>query len=918
VKSPYERAKALVSIERESILEARVLDIEGTASHIEIPVLPEHIPNIFVSVLLVHGRAATASAGIEDVGQPSFKIGYLNLSVNPALKRLSVDIENPRTEYKPRETVRLKFKVSGASTAAINSPACLSVAVVDVGVLNLIGFETPDPFSHFYSERPLSVRTSETRLHVVGQRDYGEKGEEPGGGVGALREPAQPFGLAEVELRGDFKSTAYWNAALLTDERGEASVTFPLPDNLTTFRIMAVAQTKDSHFGRSETSFRVSKKLLLQPSLPRFCRVGDKFEAGVVVHNFSSAKGDVTVALEASGIRLLDKKKERRFNLKPGESREALFSLEADKPGLASFAFRGRLGFETDGLELKLPVHLPRPTESVALSGETTTTAEERVLIPNEVYPDQSRLEVGAASSALLGLKSSLDFLSDYPYACLEQRLSALLPYIVARRVLVDFKLTSVSEKDIDTLVRKGLKETAAFQKESGGFSAWPDSSFESPFLTCYAAFALIKAQEAGFEIDRERLERAAGYLINFLRAKWSQSRQPFGQRAWKSTRAYALYILGLLNKSQPAYLERLYAEKDSLSLFGQTLLLKALQRGKGLPAGRAALLQDLLNKIKVSPSEAHFEDDEGRDGRWIYSSNGRTTALILQTLIETGEDHPLLASIARWLVSRQRASSGRFASTQEEFYLFYGLNEFYNSRERVSADFAGKITLANQTLLEQRFSPASGEIKTALIGLEKLKAPDKDAGAGRRELPLKIEKKGEGVMYYGARLTYAPTRPAVPRDEGIAVSKKIEPLDGWPESAEGVKAGSLVVVTIEVAVPQEMLYVVVDDPLPAGFEAVNPSFVTESEEAARRLEGITASAASPPAPWWQGFSHMEMRDDRVLLFADSLAPGLHTHRYLARALNFGRYVLPGAKAEEMYNPEVFGRSQEALIKVIQ
>ncbi len=917
VKSPYERAKALVTIERESILEARVQDIEGTASHIEIPILSEYVPNVFVSVLLVHGRAETSAVGLEDVGQPSFKIGYVNLSVDPALKRLSVSIENLKTEYKPRETVRLKFKVSGISSTAAGSPACLSVAVVDLGVLNLIGYQTPDPFSFFYSERPLSVRTSETRLHVVGQRDYGEKGEEPGGGVGAEREMAAASGLVEVEIRGDFKPTAYWNPSLLTDENGEAIVTFTLPDNLTTFRVMAVAQTRESHFGLSETSFRVSKKLLLLPSFPRFCRAGDRFEAGVVVHNFSSVKGDVTLALEASGIRLLDKMKERRFILKPGESREALFSMEADRPGVASFAFRGRLGDEKDGLELKLPVHLPRPTETVALFGETETAAEEQVLIPDDVYPDQSRLDVHAASSALLGLKGSLDFLTEYPYECLEQRLSAILPYIVARRVLVDFNLTSLQEKDIDTLVRKGLNEIAAFQKENGGFSSWPDSSFESPFLTCYAAFALIKAREAGFEVDRGRLDRAADYLISFLRAKWSQGRQPFGQRAWKSTKAYALYVLSLLNRPQPAHLEAMCADKDGLSLFGKAMLLKTLHHGKGLPSARAGLIQDLLNKIKVSPSEAHFEDDEGREGRWIYSSNSRTTALILQTLIETGEDHPLLGSVARWLVSKQRESSGRFASTQENFYVFYGLNEFYSSRDRVPADFMGKITLAGRPLLEGRFSSASREIKTARFGLREFKARNEETTGELRGLPLKIDKEGEGILYYGARMTYAPARPSVPRDEGIAVVKKIEPLERGGKLAETIKAGSLVVVTVEVAVPQESLYVVVEDPLPAGFEAVNTNFQTESEEAARRLGEIIA-LDSTPSQWWRGFSHIEMHDDRVLLFADSLTPGLHTHRYLARALNFGAYVLPGTKAEEMYSPEVFGRSQEALVKVVK
>ena len=930
VKSPYERARALVTIEREFVLDARIVDIEGTASSIEIPIRSEHIPNIFVSVLLVHGRAGVEAPGqtqtaekaptspfpvspvcslSEDIGMPSFKIGYVNLPVDPAEKRLAVSINNPSPEYRPRDTVTLKLKVQGRDGSPAGR-ASLAIAVVDVGVLNLIGYETPDPFSAFYGERPLSVRTSETRLHVVGLREYGEKGEEPGGG-GRLAEMAAPYSLGEVELRGDFKSTAYWNPSLLTNEQGEASVSFTLPDNLTTFRIMAVAQTKDSRFGRAEISFRVTKKLLLQPSVPRFLRVGDIFEAGVVVHNLTPAKGNVTVGVEVRGIAFLEKKKERRLTLKTGESREVLFAFKAEEPGRASFVFRARLANETDGLELSLPVHLPRPTETVVLAGEVgenVSRTEERIVIPADIFAERSQLEVHASSTALVGLKGSLDFLADYPYACLEQRLSAILPYIVARRLLVDFKLTPLGEKEMDSLVAKGLTEILSFQKESGGFSAWPDSGFESPFLTCYAAFALLKAKEAGYRIDDESLGRVAQYLMNFLRTGWNEARYPFSQRAWKTTRAYALYVLALLGKPQPAFLERLIGEKESLSLFARTLLLRALHHSHGSPTARASLLRELLNKVKVRVSEAHFEDDEGEDGGWIYSSTGRTTALILQTLVELGEDHPLLGPIGRWLVNRQRLTSGgRFASTQENFYFFYALASFYSSREGEAAGLAAKISLDRRPLLEERFSPETSEIKSARLSLAELRPGER---------PLLIEKTGRGTLYYGARLTYAPRRTAAPRDEGLAVCKRIEPLDSGARAGEGVKAGSLVVVTVEVAVPQESLYVVIDDPLPAGFEAVNTSFLTESEEAARRLAEIIEAAEQAPGLWWRGFNHVEIHDDRVLLFADSLPPGLHTHRYLARALNFGTYLLPGTRAEQMYAPEIFGRSQEALVRV--
>ncbi len=152
-------------------------------------------------------------------------------------------------------------------------------------------------------------------------------------------------------------------------------------------------------------------------------------------------------------------------------------------------------------------------------------------------------------------------------------------------------------------------------------------------------------------------------------------------------------------------------------------------------------------------------------------------------------------------------------------------------------------------------------------------------------------------------------------RDEGFAVYKTLTTLDGKPLAE--IKAGQIVLVTLEVLVPKESLFVVVDDPLPAGFEAVNPTFQTESEEKSRQLDAIAAEEGDARW-WWWGFNHIEMRDDRVLLFADSLQVGVHKHRYLARALTPGVFALPGSKAEMMYAPETFGRSGEQTVKIVK
>jgi uncharacterized protein YfaS (alpha-2-macroglobulin family) len=376
----------------------------------------------------------------------------------------------------------------------------------------------------------------------------------------------------------------------------------------------------------------------------------------------------------------------------------------------------------------------------------------------------------------------------------------------------------------------------------------------------------------------------------------------PYSPGGLKTTQAFALYDLALSGRPEPAFAEKLLLERENLSLFGRALLLKAFHLGTGMQAAKDTILEELVNKIKVTPSSAHFEEDDERGLAWIYTSNTRTTAVILQALLETGSDNPLLPAVAKWLVEKRR--SGCWQSTQENFFVFYALNEFYRTHERVKPDFRAEISLARKSLLREMFLSVSQTAK-ASVYLTEFKT-----GA---ELPLKIEKAGTGTLYYGARLTYAPLQKLDPRDEGIAVYKKIESLDGKP--LDSIKAGSLAVVTLQIVVPKESLFIVIDDPLPAGFEAVNASFLTESEEEQRKLEQMDEAEETH---WWEGFNHMEMHDNRVLLFADSLRAGIHTHRYLARAVTFGDFAFPGTKAEEMYAPEVFGRSSEHSVKIVK
>jgi uncharacterized protein YfaS (alpha-2-macroglobulin family) len=902
VKSPYERANALITIEREFLLHTEVREIVGSSSQIEIPIRSEHLPNVYVSVLLVQGRTTPkVTDNTQDLGKPSFKIGYAKLNVDPAEKRLAIEIFDLAKTYKPNEEISLRIEVKDGS--GNGTKANLAIAVVDVGVLNLIGYQTPDPFSDFYSHKPLAVNTTDARPFVLEQLTFGEKGEDVAGGLGEMMKADFAPALSEIELRGDFRFTAYWNPSLDTDEEGNAKVTFQLPDNLTTFRVMAVAQTQDSRFGRSESHFKVTKPLLLQASLPRFARVGDIFSGGIVVHNQTTQESAVILECNAIGLLLSDEKHTRHITLAPGTSQEVLFPFKVERPGKADIELRAQMGEDTDGLQISFPLKLPRPKETVALHGETTESAEEKIQIPDEVYSEESKIAFLASASALSGLGGSVDFLTLYPYLCIEQRLSSTLPYIVAKDILSDFKLSRFSQNEMKDHVQKNLEEIYEYQRENGGFGLWPDSSHDSPFNSCYAAFTLAKAKEAGFAVDESSVNRLILYLKNLTRGRFEKQNYPYGQRTWKTIQAFSLYTLALFNQPEASFAEKLFVEREILSLFGKTLLLKALNKGKGSINAQNTLIQELMNKAKVSPTTAHFEDDEGREGRWIYASNNRTSALILQSLLDVGTENPLLSSVARWLVDRRKA--GTWATTQDNFYVFYALSEFYRKYEKIAPDFKIAVFLAGADILDESFRERN-KVVSSELDLTDL-TPGKDVS-------LKIDKQGKGRLYYQARLSYAPKKEMTAMDQGISVVKDIMTLDGNP--VESIPAGTLAVVTLKVILAQESLFVVLEDPLPAGFEAVNPTFLTESEERQKHLEVL--SGATGWRRWWQGFNHIEMHDDRVLLFADSLTPGIHTHRYLVRALTYGTFSAPGTQIEEMYSPEVFGRSKELTIKIVR
>lgn len=886
VKSPYEKAKALVTLEREGIIESWVEEIKGTAQTLQIPISQEHIPNVFLSVILLKGMVSQQGVSEkEDIEKPSFKIGYLDLSVDPAQKRLDVEVIPDKKEYSPQDRVRIAIKVRNSAGKAVFSE--VSVAVVDMGVLNLIGYKTPDAFNTFYSHRPLSVKTSETRSYVIEEIDLSAKGVSPGGAGGMEK-------FAGMPIRERLVPTAYWNPAVEIGLEG-GEIDFELPDNLTTFKVMVTALTKDSLFGSGEEKLIVKKPLLLKSTLPGFARMGDSFEAGVVVYNYTGEEGEVELLAQAEGISLKGGK-ERKVFLRDGESREVRFLFEANEIGEAKFFFKAIMGEYSDGIALNLAIDLPRQTETQALFGDSLKDAKEEILIPEDIYPAIGGMSVAISSSLLFSLKNPFASLLNYPYRCLEQRLSRIFPLILFKNRLESFDFSLPQGQNADEIIEETLKEVSLYQKPNGGFSFWQDSSYDSPYLTAYTLFVLKKAQDAGYTVPSIVMEIGSAYLQEFLHGKLKKEKYPYDSASWRSSEAFGLYVLYLIGKPEPAYIEYLYTKRDELPLFARTFLLKAIHLEGNHQAMEEDIVRDLMNKIKVSPTGAYFEEKE--EMPWVFHTNLRTTAMILQTLLEIEREPASAAQIVRWLTKEEQSD---WMSTQDNAYFFYALDEYFRRYEAEEAEFRVEVKLAGKTILEHFFLKRTEKPSHKRIEMASLKKGEK--------LPLHIYKEGEGRMYYEIRMNYAPTGKLEPRDEGMVVFKSFQTLDG-KRVENSFQLGDLVVVNLKVVIPQVRHFVVVDDPLPAGFVPVNLSFETESTELARELEKRRKQ------PWWQGFRHVEMYKEKILLFADYLAPGIHTYTYLVRVTTPGTYSLPATRVEEMYTPEVFGRSGEKEIVI--
>ncbi|MBP1619954.1 MAG: hypothetical protein H6Q02_721, partial [Acidobacteria bacterium] len=704
VKSPWERATALVTVERAGVLSSRVVELIGTMPVLELPVREEHTPNVFVSVVLLRGRvAAPADAELIDPGRPAYRVGYCELAVPPLGRRLDVAVTPSRREARPGERASATVRVRGADGAPRR--AAVTVWAVDAGVLGLTGYATPDLIDTFYGRRGLGVATAESRTRLVGRRSYGSKGDRAGGGGGQE--------AVGAELRRDFRALAFWRGDLVTDGNGEGTVEFTLPDSLTTYRLMAVALAGAEEFGAADTELLVTKPLGLEPALPRFLRPDDRARAGVVVRNRTARAREIEVRLDlpADGPVRLRGGTSRTVTVPANGSGEVGFGLVGVRPGEATLRFAAASDGERDAIEVTLPVRAVGALERSATFFAVAGAGRQEIEVPADVEPARGGLEVTVASSVVAGSAAGVDFLLGYPHECAEQVASRVLGVAAARRLGPGFVGAAPDGRSPEQVVADGVTRLAACQRGDGGFGFWPGTGPGDPALSAHVAWALAAAREAGAEVPARVLDGAASYLAAALR----RERWGWGELDGWSAKVLAAHALARLDRAEPAYSQWLVDRADAdRPLWARALLAATLREIDPADGRGAPLLRDLRNRVASEARTARLEEPAPEWGWWVWWSEPRGSATTLLALLGEPADRTLVDRLARGLLDHLERDRGR--TTHDAAWMLQALAAWREVAEAGAGVRQATVTLAGRPLLEATFADATPRLERASV----------------------------------------------------------------------------------------------------------------------------------------------------------------------------------------------------------
>jgi len=698
-----------------------------------------------------------------------------------------------------------------------------------------------------------------------------------------------------------------------------------LPDNLTRYRITAVSVDAGKRFGKAESNITAKQPLMVRPSAPRFMNFGDKIELPVVVQNQTDKDMAVDVAVRATNANLTGGNG-KRVIVKANDRAEVRFPVSADKAGTARFQIAVTSGKFNDAAEISLPVWTPATTEAFATYGTTDQNGAivQPVQTPGDVFPQFGGLDVTTSSTQLQELTDAFLYLTNYPYACSEQISSRMISIAAMRDVLSAFKAKDMpTAEQLEGYYKRDIEILQSRQRSDGSFGLWKRDKerYEYPFMTVHVAHALALAKAKGYKVPQEMIDKVKPYLKD-VEKHYDEWYKASPEVRWTIS-AYALYIRDLMGDKDVAKTKKLLSEATIEKMPFEALgwVLSVLANDPGSKVETDAIIRHLMNRTTETAATANFVTNYG-DGAWlIMYSNRRADGVLLEAMIKADPKNDLIPKLVRGLLDHR--TKGAWSNTQENVFILLALDKYFNTFEKVTPDFVTKIWLGNTYAGEEVFKGRSIDSKELNIPMSYLT----DQGGTSN---LILDKQGAGRLYYRIGMKYAPKNLKLdPADYGFTVLRKYEAVDDKDDvkqNADGswtIKAGARVRIRLTMVAQARRYHVALVDNLPAGLEILNPGLAT-TEAIPSDPGGNTSvleygSRSYGYGSWWwrqYWFDHQNFRDERAEAFASLLWEGVYNYSYVTRATTPGQFVVPPAKAEEMYHPETFGRTGTDFVNV--
>ncbi|QQR34665.1 alpha-2-macroglobulin family protein [Devosia oryziradicis] len=841
---PQFAGTALVMVVDNRVIAMEAVEVPEGGTTVPLEVTEEWGPGAYVTAILYRPSDAAEKR------MPSRALGLAFADVEPGDRKLDVSLDAPEVTL-PRQSFTTTVELGNL---AAGQKAYVAVAAVDLGILNLTNFKTPDPDGWYFGQRQLGMEVRDL---------YGSLIDPTQGLAGAMRSG----GDGESSRTGTPPATsvlvALHSGIVEVDAEGKATITFDMPDFSGTVRVMAMAWT-DTAVGHASADVIVRDPVVVTLSPPRFLRVGDESRLLVEINNIDGESGTYGVSL-ATGNGIATPAEDTEVELEKGNRTALELNLNGMQIGdwpvvLTITAPDG----STQTKELLLGV---RPTSApITTSRMVPIKAGETVTIGPD-YFDSYMANTGAMTLAIgpiarLDVPGLLLALDRYPYGCAEQLSSRALPLLYLNDVA---KLLGIAEDDkLNQTVIDTIANLLSKQSSAGGFGLWGPFDGGDLWLDGFVTDFLLRAKAAGYEVPEQAMTMAFDNLANQL--SYAADFENGGEDI-----AYALYDLARAGRVSMGDLR--YYHEARLNAFGSALAQAQLGAALSLygdPTRANSAFAAAVAKLS--------EPDNARRYRADYGTRMRDLAGVLALAAEFKPEGVDLTDLANQLAKlRDRA---KYTSTQEDSWTLLAAAALGAS----ATD--GSVTLDGEALTGQvyrRYDQAGFEA---------------------------VEVANTGAIDTEAKVTVTgfPVEPPPESSNGFTITREYYLPDGTPidPQAAPIAQNERLVVVIRVR-PQNLgsgQYMVAD-PLPAGFEIENPDLSAGSGVA--DFSWLTLDSAT----------HVESRTDQyVAAFRYYDSTSTFTTAYMARAVSPGTFVLPGATVEDMYRPEFRANTAAGAIEV--